>query len=176
MSYDHGKYGVIERKWFGRPLTKGGDAAAGIAVIASGTTKTILKGFPFKGPIKVRKVGVQVIATLSTADNATGSVKKQRAPFEFYKGTSSTPRQTLLGTCHVVLGAGGRTALFGIASQNESSLSSQEVEAGKFLTIYQATANSDNGTVQSVIGTVFNGGTLAYFVDFSPKYDDDKWK
>lgn len=169
MSYEHGKYGMIERKWFGRPLTKGGDAAAGIVIAGSGTTSTKVKLFLPKGPINVEKVGVQVVATLASAANATGSVNNQRMPIRFYKGTPSTPRQTLLGSVHVVMGDGGRTALWGIASLTGTNLASQEVEAGKYITIYQATANSDNGTVNAVIATHIRTGTLAYFMDYRPK-------
>jgi hypothetical protein len=123
----------------------------------------------------MEKVGIQVIATVSSADNATGCVKRQRIPVEFYKGTTSTPRQTLLGSVHVVLGDTGRTALWGIASQAGTSLSSQEVEAGKRITIFLATANSDNGTAAGAAGTVAGGGTLAYFIDFRPKFHQSKW-
>lgn len=174
--YEDGKFGVIERKWFGRPLTRGGDAAAGIAIAGSATTKTVVKLYPPKGPIDIEKIGVQVIATLASAANATGSVKRQRLPIEFYKGTTSTPRQTLLGSVNVVMGDGGRTSLWGIASLAGSSLASREVEAGKFITIYLATANSDNGTAAGAIGTVVRTGTLAYFMDFTPKYDNSKWR
>ena len=88
--YADGKFGVINRKWFGRPLTKGGDAASGIAVAGSGTTATKVKLYLPKGPIHMEKVGVQVIATLASAANATGSVNNQRLPIKFYKGTTST--------------------------------------------------------------------------------------
>ncbi len=172
-AYDEGKYGMIQRTWFGRPLTKGGDAAAAIAISGSATTKNVVTGYYPKGPIVIEKFGVQVVATLASAANATGSVKRQRVPFELYKGASGA-RTTLLGTCHVVCGDGGRTALYGIASQAGSSLSSQEVEAGSGLTIYMATANSDNGTAMSAIGTVVRAGSLAYFIDFRPKFSS-KW-
>ena len=174
--YEDSKYAVIRRKWFGRPLTRGGDAAAGIALTASGTTKTVITQYLPKGPINVEKVGVQVIATLSSADNSTGSVKRQVQPVKFYKGTTSTPRQTLIGNVSVTLGDGSRTALWAIASQGGSSLSSQEVEAGKKITVFLATPTSDNGTAAGATGTVFGGGTLSYFIDYSPKFDQSKWE
>jgi len=173
--YDDGKFGMIQRRWFGRPLTKGGEAATGIAISGSATTKTILKGYAPKGPIVVEKVGIQVIATLASAANATGSVDRQRVPIEFYKGTSSTPRQTMVGSCHAILGDTGRTALFGVASCEGSDLASQEVEAGKLISIFMATANSDNGTAAGAVGTVVRTGTLAYFMDYRPKFDSTKW-
>lgn len=176
--YADGKFGVINRKWFGRTLKLGGSVAnGGIAVAGSGTTAEKVKLFLPKGPIHMEKIGVQVIATLASAANATGSVNNQRLPIEFYKGTTSTPRQTLLGSVHVVMGAGGRTALWEIASLMGTNLASQEVEAGKYITIYQATANSDNGTVNAVIGTHARLGTLAYFMDYRAKSDpvNGKW-
>lgn len=175
--YSDQKFGVIQRRWFGRPLTKGGEAAAAVAIIASGTTKTVMTKFYPKGPIKIEKVGCQVVATLASADNATGSVKRQRIQVKFYKGTNSTPRTTLIGSCHAICGAGGRTALMGIASQMGANLASPEVEAGKCLTIYLASANSDKGTVMTAIGTVAGGGTLAYFIDFRSHFDTTaKWE
>lgn len=174
--YDDARFGVISRKWFGRPLTKGGDAASGIAISGTATTKTVVKGYYPKGPIVVEKIGVQAVATLASAANATGSVLRQRVPIEFYKGTSSTPRQTMIGSCHAIIGDGGRTALWGIASQEGGSLASQEVEAGKAIAIFMATANSDNGSAAAGVGTVVRTGTLAYFMDYRPKYDPAKWE
>lgn len=174
-SYDDAKYGVISRTWMGRPLTKGGDAAAAIAIAGSATTANRIVGYTPKGPMVVEKVGVQVVATLASSVNATGSVLRQRVPFEFYKGTSSTLRQTMIGSCHIIIGDGGRTALYGIASQLGSSLASQEVEAGKLITVYQATANSDNGSAAVAIGTVVRTGSVAFFIDTRPKYDSSKW-
>ena len=81
-----------------------------------------------------------------------------------------------MGSVHAILGDTGRTALWGVASVEGAALASQEVEAGKVLNIFLATPNSDNGTAMTVIGTIAGGGTLAYFIDFRPKFDQSKWE
>ena len=168
-TYSDAKYGVIERTWFGLPRKYGGHCASGFT-IASGTTESVVTRWYPKGPIDIKKVGVQVVATLASAANATGSVDRQRLPIEFYKSSSGgTARTTLLGSVHVVMGAGGRTARYGIAS--DPTPASSEVEAGRFISIYLASANSDNGTAMGAIGTVLRTGTLAMFIDWVRKYD-----
>jgi len=176
MPYDDAKYGVINRMWIGRTPKLGGTSSAAVALIASGTTKTVMTQFLPRGPINIEKFGIQVVATLSSADNSTGCVKRQRQPVELWKGTTSTPRTTLMGSVHAILGDTGRTALWGVASVEGAALASQEVEAGKVLNIFLATPNSDNGTAMTVIGTIAGGGTLAYFIDFRPKFDQSKWE
>jgi len=174
-TYDDAKFGVIERTWFGLPRKYGGECASGFT-IASGTTESVVARWYPKGPIAVKKMGAFVCATLASADNGTGSVKRQRIPVEFYKSNSSgTARSTMLGSTHVICGAGGRTARFGIAS--DITPSSAEIEAGRFVTIFLATPNSDDGTVAAAVGTILGGGTLSFFIDWVRKYDTStKWQ
>ena len=176
MAYDDGKYGVIQRHWFGRPLTKGGDAAAGIAISGTATSQNPVKRWYPKGPIQVEKIGAQVIATLASAANATGSATRARVMIKFYKSTSSTLRNTNIGSCHVVLGDTGRTALWGIASLSGSNLASQHIEAGNAITIHLGSGHNSSGDVPAAIGTLVRTGTLAYFIDYRPKFDGGaKW-
>ena len=169
--YDDSKYGVIERTWFGLPRRYGGECASGFT-IASGTTETVVLRYYPKGPIEIVKAGAFVLATVSSADNSTGCVDRQRLPVEFWKSNASgTARSTLLASTHVVLGDTGRTARFGFAS-NESPASA-EVEAGRFITVFLATPNSDNGTAAGADGTIMGGGTLAFFIDWKRRYGNN---
>lgn len=169
--YSDDKYGVVERKWFGLTRKLGGETASGFT-IGSGTTETFVHRWYPKGPVKVVKCGAMVLATLASAANSTGSVDRQRLPIEFYKSSDAgTARSTLLGSTHVIMGDGGRTAQYGIASDIDPA--SYEVEAGRFISIYAASANSDNGTAMGAIGTVLRTGTLAMFIDWKRQYDSN---
>jgi hypothetical protein len=165
--YDDAKFGVIERTWFGLPRKYGGHCASGFT-IGTGTTEAVVARWYPKGPIDIVKTGAFVVATLASAANATGSVTRQRLPIEFYKGDGGTTRNTLMASTHLIMGDGGRTARFGFAS--DESPASSEVEAGGYISIYLATANSDNGTVEGAIGTVLRTGTFAVFIDWVRKY------
>jgi hypothetical protein len=169
--YDDSKYGVIERTWFGLTRKLGGACASGFT-LGSGTTEEVVTRFYPKGPIEVTKVGVMALATLASAANATGSVDRQRLPVHFYKSNATgTKKSTLIASTHVIMGDGGRTARYGIASNQAPA--SAEVEAGRYITIYLASANSDNGSAMGDIGTVLRTGTLAMFIDWKRRYGND---
>jgi hypothetical protein len=176
MSYNDDAFNVIERSWFGLPRKYGGQTASGFT-IGSGTAEvSVLRWYP-KTPCTVMKVGAFVLATVASAVSATGSVDRARVPIIFEKSSANgTTRTTVLGSCNVVIGDTGRTARFGIASREKDALASREVEAGRFISIRIATANSHNGTKSGVIGTIMQTGTLAYFIDWKRKFSaDGQW-
>ena len=160
--YEDAKFGVVHRKWFGLTKKVGGDCAAGYT-IGSGTTADHLARWYPMGPINVLKVGFMVLATLSTpATNADVEL----APVRFYKSNSSgTARSTLIASDGLVPRDTGRQALWSINSKE--TISSPEVEAGRFISIRTGSPTTGDGTVDN--GTIT--GTLAFFLDWTPRYD-----
>jgi len=66
--YDDSRFGVIERHWFGLPVTWGGGAAAGL--LFNETEATPVKRFYPKGPIQILKLGVITLGTLGKGEQA----------------------------------------------------------------------------------------------------------
>ena len=179
--YDAAKYHNITRTWFGLTTKMGGQASASIAPLTgSATTATLVTRWYPRGPIKVLKVGYLNVATASAAANATGATSRARIPIEFYKSNSSgTARSTLLGSDAITIAPVAITQcpLWSIGSKAGSGLSSQEVEAGRFITIFAATAEDSEGDAAAARGTTMISGSFAFFVDWVPKYDpsNEKW-
>jgi hypothetical protein len=164
--YDDAKYGVISRKWFGLTKKLGGDTAGGYT-LGSATAITHLARWYPKGPINIIKCGLRVLATLATA--ATNS-SLERMPVRFYKSSASAASQdTVIDSFNLYVGDNAANpGIFGIASGGKT-LSSPEVEAGRFITIRTGSVTTAGGTEPGTNGTVF--GSLAFFVDWVPRFD-----
>jgi len=176
MLYDNNAFQVVERQYWGLTQKHGGNDSSAITQAGSGTTSTPIKRFYPKGPIDVVSFGVRVLATLATAENATGGAVRSRIPFTLYKSTSNgTAKGTVMATFHLAVGdasstAHPRLALYGVAS--DFSPASSEVERGRFLTAYTATPTSDGGTAAAAPGTVLRTGSYALFMDYNRKWTD----
>lgn len=66
MPYSDGKYGVIERHWFGLTKKAGGNSADGFTLNETEGTK-VTRFYP-KGPIVLQKFGVLTLATAGKSE------------------------------------------------------------------------------------------------------------
>ena len=164
--YDDAKYGVISRKWFGLTKKFGGDCAAGYT-LGSATAITHLARWYPKGPINIIKCGLRVLATLSTgATNAS----TERVPVRFYKSSGAgASQETVLDSFNINVGDHADTPAIRTIASGGKSLSSPEVEAGRFITIRTGSVTTAGGTAPGTNGTVY--GTLAFFIDWQPRFD-----
>lgn len=167
MSYSNDKYSVVNRTWFGLTKKHGGEAASGYTIGSATTADQLARWYP-KGPLKVLKVGHRVLATLSTPATA-GAI--DMAPYRIYKSSSSgTAKTTLIASNAIVADDTNIEALYAVGSKE--TIASEEVEAGRFLTIRTASPTTGAGTTGD--GTI--GGTVAFFIDWVPKYSTSgKW-
>ena len=157
--YSDSKFGVIQRKWFGLTAKHGGDGA--VYTFGSATVTTHLARWYPKGPIEITKVGYYVAATMVGA-----ATNKGRREMRFYtRGASaSVVGKVVAATC-------GTVAAFTFNST--SSLTVTQCKAGEYLSIQSGTPKTYAATGYSagtyVPGTV--GGSVAFFVDYVPKFD-----
>lgn len=178
-AYDAAKFHNIQRTRFGFTNKMGGQASAAIAPLTgSASTETLVNRWYPKGPIKILKVGYQCVATASAAANATGASDRARIPIEFYKSNAAgTARSTLIASKDILIHpvANTLTPLWSIASK--AVIASAEVEAGRFITVFAATAQSNAGTAAAAIGTTMVSGSFGFFIDWIPHYDpaNEKW-
>lgn len=153
--YDSGKYGVITRTFFGLHNKLGGGYTSAYTK-GSATTTVKLKRFYPKGPIKILKVGLQVLATLGTPATAP--------PDGFYyrlgKGSG------VIATDWVLAQTTGRIPLYGIASKPITATTGV-IAAGDYITIKTSTPYTADGTVEA--GTI--NGSFAFFIDWVPVPD-----
>jgi hypothetical protein len=174
--YDEGKYGVVTRTWFGLTTKMGGSGDVPVVPTAgSASSETLVTRWYPRGPIEVLKVGWRVVATASAAANATGASDRARVPIEFYKSNAAgTARSTLIASDAIKLHPVANTvgALWSVSSKE--TMASSVIEAGRFVTIFMATAESNEGTAAAAIGTTFISGSYARFMDWIPKFNA-KW-
>jgi hypothetical protein len=113
------------------------------------------------------KAGAHVLATVSTP--ATNS-DVEYLPVRVYKSSGGgTANSVLLFSFNVIGADTSRTALF--ANASDITPASYEVEAGRFITFVTGSPTTANGTADN--GTI--AGTLAFFLDWAPKFDPTKW-
>lgn len=122
-SYADGKYGVIERKWFGRTVKHGGETAAGFTFNETEAVK-VTRWYP-RGPITVKKFGVVTL----------GSLGKGEAVFGLRKSGSTR-------VCTVT--ASTSSAPYTVAST--TTVASGNVAAGSYLDIIASTNACSTGT------------------------------
>ena len=156
--YSDSKFGVIQRKWFGLTKKLGGDAATGYALNVGTTDAThvsnLARWYP-RGPIKMKKFGAFVLATVVNAS-------VDRIPCRIYtRGASASA-----GAVAYI----GKT-LFSFGSSTTFTVS--QVKAGEYVSIVTGTPQTDKGTAANTATTT---GTLAFFLDYVPTYDSGgKW-
>lgn len=170
--YDNQALGVVFRKFFGNSL-KSASGPTAVTFTGSGSSTNLITRFYPKGPIRIVKFGFQVVATGSACANATGCSIRAVLPFKLYKSNGATVRATLMASDHMTNfpKASRSPALWGISSKE--TMASNEVEAGRFLTIYVGTPTSRSGTAAAAVGTVGNGGSYAFFIDYKQMWDPD---
>lgn len=160
-SYDAGKYGVITRTFFGLTDKLGGGYTSPYTK-GSATTVVKLKRFYPKGPIKILKMGLQVLATLGTPATAPSD--------GFYYRMSKGGG--VIGTDFVTAQTTGRLALYGIASKPLTATDAV-IAAGDYISFKTSTPYTMDGTVEA--GTI--NGSFAFFIDwvpyFSHAWDDE---
>lgn len=173
-AYDDGRYGKITRSWFGLTDKVGGHTTTAFIHSGSATTKTWLARWYPKGPIKIVKMGWQILATASAIDNATGASDMARMPIELWKsGNDGTTRQVLVASDAIKFHpTESLPALWAIGSKE--TIASAKVEAGRFLTIFVATSESNEGTQQAARTSISTSGSYAVFIDWVPKFSS-KW-
>lgn len=159
-TYDDEKFGVVTRKWFGLTKKFGGDCADGYAVGSAATcVSKVTRWYP-RGPIKLVKAGVMVLATL---EKRVASNWELRHRF-FADGASAS--LGILCTHDPV--AATKVAPYTISSS--VTITRGRVKAGSYIKVKTATPQTDEGTrlTNSVLGS------LAYFLDYVPALDP-KW-
>ncbi len=157
-AYDSGKYGVIQRTWFGLMTAWGGTAATGIT-FGSGTKLTHVKGWYPPGPIKIKKVGYFVQCTMVGA-----ATNKGRRRFRFFtRGASAS-----------VIGATSPATAGTVAVRTFNSITSftvNQCKKGEYIYIDSASARTVCTTwALSTAGRGTVNGTLAFFVDWYPDF------
>lgn len=159
-AYDDAKYGVLRRTWFGLMKAWGGSGIAEDAFTFSSATKlTHVKGWYPPGPIKIKKVGYLVMCTMVGA-----ATNKGRRRFRFYtRGASAS-----------VIGATSPATAGTVAARTIASITTLTVDhckAGEYISIDSASARTVCTTwALSTAGRGTVNGTLAFFIDWYPKY------
>lgn len=177
-SYSAAKFHNVQRTWFGGSTKLGSGIVPYTTLVASGSSATVLTRYYPKGPIRVLKVGYQCVATASAAANATGASDRARIPVEFYKSSAAgAARTTLIASTAIKIHPVANTLTPRWSIGSKETIASAEVEAGRFLDIYLATAESNEGTAAAAVGTTLVSGSFAYFIDWVPKYDpsNENW-
>ena len=158
--YDDGQYGVINRKWFGLTKKYGGDAASGYTFATTDATKIthLAKWYP-RGPIEMIKAGSFNLATLSnaSADIVPGRLRTRGASASL--GASWNVKTT-------------STAEAPGSFSSVSTFTVNQVKAGEYISIDTGTPQTDGGTAAN---TATTSGTVAFFVDYIPKFSTTKW-
>lgn len=161
-SYSDSKFGVIQRKWFGLTKKMGGDCADGYTIGSAATcVAKVARWYP-RGPVKLVKAGVMVLATLEKRVASNWELRHR------FRADGASASLGILVTHDP--GTATKVAPYTIASS--TTITRSRVKAGGYVAIKTATPQTDEGTrlTASVLGT------LAYFVDYKPMFDGDgKW-
>jgi len=159
--YDDSKFGVIQRKWFGLTKKHGGDVAAGYSntQAKSATVVSHLARWYPRGPIKMVKAGSFALATISNASSDLWPAKLKT------RGASAST-----GCTWNVKSTASDVDAYTFASTETFTVS--QVKAGEYISIQTGTPTTDQATVVAATTT----GTMAFFVDYVPTYDNTgKW-
>jgi hypothetical protein len=156
FSYDDAKFGVIERKWFGLHLNKGGAVAAASGFTCgaeAATSNNHVDRYYFRGPVRLKKFGVMVQKAV-----ACTATDMDKVPFRLrVNGGNETSNVTI---------ADGAAA-YTVAST--TTFTNDLVNNASYIDIIQGTPLSGDNT-EVVTATVT--GTFAYFVDYTRNFQD----
>lgn len=121
--YDDSKYGVIERKWFGRTVKHGGETASGFTFNETAAVK-VTKWYP-RGPITIKKFGCMTLGTLGKGEEVFGLRKSGSTRVATVTASTTSAPYTIASTVTV---------------------SSANVAAGSYLDIIASTNVCSTGT------------------------------
>jgi hypothetical protein len=153
MSYDSQKYQVVTRTWFGLTDKHGGPFTSPYTKGSATCVAKLARWYP-RGPMTVKKIGMRVLATISTpATNASCDGFYYR----LYKDG------VVAATDMVLADDTNRIALYGVASKTVDV----DVDAATYLTIKTSSSYMGDGTVDA--GTI--NGSFAFFIDWIPRFD-----
>jgi len=158
MRYDEAKYGVINRKWFGLTKKHGGDAADGYTFgTTDATTQSHLAYWYPRGPINIRKFGAKVLASIVAGSQDYTDIITAKL---LTRGASAS----IGGTFSFDIDGGT------IAPHTFSSVEglATKCKAGEYIAIKTGTPLTNDGTAAN---TATTSGTVAFFVDWMPRYD-----
>jgi hypothetical protein len=165
MSYDDGKYGVINRKWFGLTKKHGGDVADGYTFgTTDATSQTAVARWYPKGDISIQKIGAMVLASVT----AGSQDYTDRIPVRVLtRGASAS----VAGTFSLDID-GGTMTQFTFASNESPTV--RRCKAGEYISIKSGTPQTANGTAAN---TATTAGTVAYFIDYAARpVPASEWK
>jgi hypothetical protein len=137
-SYDDAKYGIVERQWFGLPITHGGQ---GSVVTFNETAATKIKRWYPRGPIQIQKIGVKTLATLGKGEEDFVFKFDTTRQFVITASTTSAPYTVASRTVNDSLSAGSYLSC--LASTNVCSTGSVAIFVDfrrKFGTRHDATS------------------------------------
>lgn len=162
--YDSAKFGMVNRKWFGLTKKHGGDCASGytFGTVDATATTHLARWYPM-GPIDILKFGAKVLGSITAGsqdytDNIAARLKG--------RGASASTMATFSFDID-----GGTIAPHTIASVESMTVS--QVKQGEYITIITGTPSTANG---SAANTATTAGTVAFFVDWAPKFDiNGRW-
>lgn len=121
MAYDDGKFGVVERKWFGLSSKHGGDGA--VVTFNETEANAVTRWYP-RGPIHIEKWGVKTLATLGKGEEI----------FSLFIDGSTRMKQITASTT---------SAPYTVAS----ALVNDDLAAGSYLSILASTNVCSTGSV-----------------------------
>ena len=154
MAYDDGKFGVIERQWFGLNVKAGGTGAAGYTFgTTDATVVTHVEQFKMRGPIKLKKFGAMVLATIGG-----GGTTFDRVPVRLRVTGANRTANLYLDDA---------AAPFSIAST--TTFTNDLVPDGSYLDTRSGTPQTDGGTAANTATTT---GSICYFVDYVRNFMD----
>jgi hypothetical protein len=158
--YDSAKFGMINRKWFGLTKKHGGDCAAGYTFgTCDATAITHLARWYPMGPIDILKFGAKVLASIVAGSQDTTDRIDARL---VGRGGSASTMATF------TFDIDGGTIIQHVFASDESMVVSQ-VKAGEYVSITTGTPRTSASA--SAANTATTLGTVAFFVDWAPKFD-----
>jgi hypothetical protein len=165
--YDDPKFGVVTRKWFGLTKKHGGDLNNDAATYEFATTDAtvithLARWYPM-GPIDIHKFGAKVLASIiAGSQDCTDRIEAKLIG----RGGSASVMATFSFDID-----GGTIAPHTFASGENMAVS--QVKAGEYISIKTGTPLTAGGTAANTATTL---GTVAFFIDWSPKFDiDGRW-
>jgi hypothetical protein len=159
INYDHAKYGVKTRKWFGLMKRFGGDgpnSTGGFAQSSGVDTAHVEQWYP-PGPIEIKKVGYFI-------QNSLGGASRARLEIQFKTNDGNDSIAVLRPTS---------TTVTSKTFASTVTLTTDYCTTGSYIAIIGATPHT------AAQGSTLNynavTGTLAFFIDYVPKFDASKW-
>jgi hypothetical protein len=154
MAYDDGKFGVVERVWFGLNAKSGGSGANPYTFgTTDATTIDQVQRHYFRGPVKLKKFGYMVLATVGGGGTAMDVVPARL----MVSGSNESSDINIADAA----------APWTIAST--TTFTNDLVPNGSYIHTRTGTPQSAKGTAANTATTT---GSVAFFVDYVRQYRD----